>query len=291
MGDGGLAASGGSNGTGGSGVNGSGGSGSGGLVGSGGVIGTGGVAGIAGRGAGGRATGGSTATGGTAAGGRGNGGTGTGGVGSGGSAGASGWLVGYTATMFGNTTAGDCTAVPNFSDATAISGATCTHQGVTIAAYSAGTANNASFYGAPGDLSSIWMGPTCVCPAGSTTSATGVCSRAPSCPMETVCGRCFEVKCDPMGTGTYSDGATRVGAMYCNPNQSAVIQIIDACPHNHPNNTYWCTTARPQHIDLSCTAFSNITVSSTARPLSTIGSVNVHVRQVDCSVGLGVKTF
>ena len=69
------------------------------------------------------------------------------------------------------------------------------------------------------------------------------------------------------------------------------MQLIDACPHNHPNNTYWCTAARPQHIDLSCSAFSNITVSSTARPLTTIGSINVHVRPVDCGVGLGVKTF
>ena len=106
--------------------------------------------------------------------------------------------------------------------------------------------------------------------------------------MESDCGRCFEVKCDPAGTGTYSDGATRVGAMYCNPNQSAVIEIIDACPHNHPNNPWWCTTQRQNHIDISCSAMKAI--AGNPNNVGSWGWLNVQVRPVDCAVGLGAKT-
>ena len=112
----------------------------------------------------------------------------------------------------------------------------------------------------------------------------------PACAGQTDCGLCVEVTCN--ATGIYSfngDGFTH--DEFCKAGQSVVVQLIDACPHNHPSNTYWCTTARPQHIDLSCTAFNALVNAGTARPLSTIGSINVYTRPVDCSVGLGVHTF
>jgi hypothetical protein len=189
--------------------------------------------------------------------------------------------------MFGNTTTtnSDCGGVPNFNDMTNISGATCTHQGVSLMPYSAAVANNSSYYGAPGDEASIWMGPLCTCQNGAAENAAGKCPTAPSCNMEGDCGRCFEIKCDPNGTGTYSDGATRVGPRYCNVTQSVVIQVIDACPHNHPSNTWWCTDQRKNHIDISCSAMRGISGNPAA--IGTTGWVNVQVRPVDCSVGLG----
>jgi hypothetical protein len=258
-------------------------------AGTGGASGSGGLAATGGSGSGGLTMAGA---GGTATGGRGTGGMGTAGAGAGGAAaggvgGGGPWMAGYTATMFGNVTGGDCNGLANFSDMTQIRSATCTLQGVALAAYSVGTANNSSFYAAAGDLSTIWQGPTCVCPNGSTQNAAGVCSRSPSCPMEAICGRCFEVKCDPAGTGTYSDGVTRVGAMYCNPNQSTVVQIIDACPHNHPNNPWWCTTNRQNHIDISCSAMKAI--AGNPNNVGAWGWLNVQVRPVPCSVGVGVK--
>jgi hypothetical protein len=264
-------------------------------TGGGGARGTGGASG----GGGARATGGTTGSGGAPDGGAGGAGardagaggaSGAGGAGAGGASGAGGaagstWLSGYTATMFGNHTSGDCNGVANFSDTTNISGATCTHQGVTLAAYMSGVANDSSFYGAPGDESSIWMGPACMCGTGDTENAAGMCARPPSCPMEADCGRCFEIKCDPNGTGMYSDGATRKGAMYCNANQTAVIEVIDACPHNHPSNTWWCTNQRKNHIDLSCSAMEAI--AGTPADVGVWGWLNVQVRPVNCSVGLG----
>lgn len=64
-----------------------------------------------------------------------------------------------------------------------------------------------------------------------------------------------------------------------------VVTVVDACPHNPPNNTYWCTEQRPNRIDISCSAFRAITQE---REIANIGNINVLVRVVDCSVGLGV---
>lgn len=240
--------------------------------GAGGLLMTGGMGGVSAGGAGGMPTGGTS------------GGAGMSGGGAGG--GNDGWLAGYTATMFGDVNSGDCSGVSNYSDMTNIAGATCTRQGVTIAPYNAGTANNASYYGAPGDLSGIWEGPECRCQNGDAEDGSGLCSRAPSCPMEQVCGQCFEIRCDPNGTGMYSDGATREGQNYCNANQTAVIQIIDACPHNHPSNTWWCSREQ-NHIDISCSAMEAI--AGNPDNVGLWGWLNVEVRPVDCSVGLGPK--
>jgi hypothetical protein len=105
--------------------------------------------------------------------------------------------------------------------------------------------------------------------------------------MEADCARCYEIKCDPAGTGTYSDGSTRVGAMYCNASRTAVIQVVDACPHNHPSNTWWCTNQRRNHIDISCSAMKAI--AGQPDRVGSWGWLNVQVRPVDCSVGVGVK--
>ncbi len=260
--------------------------GSGGAVGSGGMTGSGGRNGTGGSGAGGSAAGmgGSNSVGGSnGAGGRNAAG---GSTGSGGTTGLGPWTTGYVATMYGNDTSGDCAGYPNFGDMTSIRSATCSRV-VTVASFAAGTANNASFYGATGDLSSLWVGARCSCNGSDTCPA----NQAPSCPAEQQsggnCGICVAVKCDP--TGTFSLG----GATHdqdCNRTQYAVVQIIDACPHDHPTNVAssegWCTTRQANHVDLSCSALGGI--STKGMNIGQDGWLNVDVQQVDCSVGLGL---
>ena len=178
--------------------------------------------------------------------------------------------------MFGQA---DC-APFGFNDVTNLASGTCVSRG----AVQLGGANQ-MFFGAAGDLSTLWNGaPQCTCNGGQTQ---GRCASPPACSGQSDCGQCVEVTCNFTGTYSFmSDGYTH--NEFCRPGRSVVVQLIDACPHNHPNNTYWCTAARPNHIDISCTAFSNITQG---RPVGDIGSINVHVRPVACSVGLGVKTF
>jgi hypothetical protein len=192
--------------------------------------------------------------------------------------------------MFGNDGSGDCAGVANFSDMTNIANANCVgDRMVTLASFSAGVTNNASYYGAPGDLSSIWTGGQCTCQPGQTANAAGVCPTAPQCPMEQDCAKCFEVKCDPNGSGQFSNGDRRdvasTGVNYCNTSATVVIQVIDACPHNHPSNTWWCTSKDPNHIDLSCSALEAIAAQPSM--IGNIGWLDVQVRPVDCSVGLG----
>ena len=108
--------------------------------------------------------------------------------------------------------------------------------------------------------------------------------------MQETCAQCFEVKCDPDGTHSYmNDGFTH--NEFCRTDQSVVIQVIDACPHNHPNNGYWCTSQRPNHIDISCSALRALTIDENngGRVVGDIGSINAQVRPVDCNVGLGIK--
>jgi hypothetical protein len=167
-----------------------------------------------------------------------------------------------------------------FSDATNLNGSTCVGRGAVQL-----SGANTMYFGAAGDLSTLWNGaPQCTC-AGNQNQAR--CGSPPGCAGQTDCGQCVEIACN--GTGTHSfmnDGFTH--NEFCKPNTSVVVQLIDACPHNHPNNTYWCTAARPNHIDVSCSAFNAI---ATGRPIGEIGSVNVYARPVNCNVGLGPKTF
>jgi len=96
------------------------------------------------------------------------------------------------------------------------------------------------------------------------------------------------VACNPAGTYTHpGDNDTHGG--YCHTEPSVVIHVIDACPHNHQFNTYSCTDQRPNHIDLSCSAFASIV--DDRQTVGNIGSLNVWVRPVSCSVGLGLKTL
>jgi hypothetical protein len=267
-------------------------SGAGGAPGSGGVTGSGGMTGSGGRsGTGGSGTGGAPAgTGGSNSVGGSNGAGGRnavgGSTGSGGTPGLGPWTTGYVATMYGNDTSGDCAGYPNFGDMTSIRSATCSRV-VTVAGFVAGTANNASFYGATGDLSSLWVGARCSCNGSDTCPA----NQSPSCPAEQQsggnCGICVAVKCDAMGTFSLG-GATH--DQDCNRTQYAVVQIIDACPHDHPTNVAssegWCTTRQANHVDLSCSALGGI--STKGMNIGQDGWLNVDVQQVDCSVGLGL---
>lgn len=188
-----------------------------------------------------------------------------------------GWNADYTATMFGQA---DC-AQHGFTDPTNLNASTCVSRGaVTLGG------SNTMFFGATGDLATLWNGaPQCTCTSGGQTQ--GRCSSPPACSGQTNCGQCVEVVCNGTGTHSYmNDGYTH--NEFCKPRTSVVVQLIDACPHNHPSNTYWCTTARPQHIDVSCSAFNSIVQG---RPVGEIGSINVYARSVNCNVGLGVKTF
>lgn len=188
-----------------------------------------------------------------------------------------GWNSDYTATMFGED---DCRPF-GFDDPgnSNLNQATCIGSGRTQL-----NDQNRVWFGAVGDLSTLWSGGQCTCSNGSTDT----CSSPPSCSGQGNCGQCVEVTCN--GDGTYSyegDGYTHTE--FCKPSASVVVQLIDACPHNHPNNPYWCTTDRPNHIDISCSAFDELVQGE--RPIGEIGFINVHVRQVDCSVGLGPKVF
>ncbi len=220
-----------------------------------------------------KATGGAQSTGGSKATG---GSTGTTGLGT--------WTTGYVATMYGNVNSGDCVGYTSFSDTTNFNSQTCPN--VTKATYSSGVANNASYYGATGDLSGLWVGAECQCQGG----GTGNCTTAPSCPSESQsggnCGICVAVKCDP--SGTFSTGGT-TNDNRCNTTTYVVVQIIDACPHNHPTNVAssigWCTSRQANHIDLSCSGLGGISNLGTA--IGQAGWLNVDVQQVNCSLGLG----
>ena len=152
-----------------------------------------------------------------------------------------------------------------------------------------GVANDASYYGAPGDLSSIWQGGECMCQAG-TGSGTGNCTAPPSCPMEQDCGKCVAVKCDP--NGTISEGGY-THDQYCSSTEYVVIEVIDACPHNHPTNEAssegWCTSTQANHIDLSCSALGGI--SNLGTDIGEQGWLNVDVQVVPCSLGLGLHSL
>jgi hypothetical protein len=184
-----------------------------------------------------------------------------------------GWLDDYTATMFGQV---DCTQ-HGFNDPTNLNTSACVSRGAVSL-----DAQNQTWFGATGDLSSLWSGPACSC-----GQTQGTCASPPSCNGQDNCGACFEVACDPAGVHSFmNDGFTH--NEFCRNDQSVVIQVIDACPHNHPMNTWWCTESRPNHIDVSCSAFDSI---AQGRPIGDIGSLNVYVRPVDCSVGLGPRAL
>jgi hypothetical protein len=188
-----------------------------------------------------------------------------------------GWRSDYTATMFGEV---DCARFgfddPGDSD---LNLATCTSGGKVRL-----DDQNQVYFGATGDLSSLWSGAPCRCQG---SEGEGVCRTPPACPDQQNCGLCVEVTCNFEGRHSFQGDGVTHGEL-CKAGRSVVVQLIDACPHNHPNNAYWCTRARKDHIDISCSAFRELTEG---RDIGKIGSINVHVRPVDCSVGLGPKSF
>lgn len=187
-----------------------------------------------------------------------------------------GWNGDYTTTFFGQA---DCSSLgaTDFGN-TNLDQSVCVGSNTTTL-----DSSNQTWFGALGDLSTYWTASgTCSCPGG-----TEPC--VPTCPTDT-CSLCFEVACNPGGTYYYPDDPTQdTHNGLCNVDQSVVVQIIDVCPHNHSNNTYWCTTERTNHIDISCSAFTALT--NGRQDIDNIGSLNAWVRQVDCSVGLGVHTI
>ena len=161
---------------------------------------------------------------------------------------------------------------------------------VRIASYASGVSNNASYYGALGDLSTLWAGAECNCNGNDTCPS----NQAPSCPAESQsggdCGICVAVKCDPNGTFSLS-GTTHDSD--CSKTEYVVVQIIDACPHDHPTNVAssegWCTSRQPNHIDLSCGALGGI--STKGMNIGQDGWLNVDVQKVDCGIGLGLHAL
>ena len=156
-----------------------------------------------------------------------------------------GWQSSYTATMFGEL---DCARFgfddPGDSD---LSQAAC----VSTRAVELDAANQV-YFGATGDLASLWTGPPCVC---SGSEKAGVCRTPPACPKQGNCGQCVEVTCNFEGQHSFqNDGVTH--NEFCRPGQSVVVQLIDACPHNHPNNPYWCTRAATLTTSTSAAALS-----------------------------------
>lgn len=188
-----------------------------------------------------------------------------------------GWHSDYTATMFGEI---DCARFgfddPGDSD---LDLAACVSRGAVRL-----DEKNQVYFGATGDLSSLWTGAPCTCQG---AERGRVCRTPPACPEQHNCGQCVEVTCNFEGRHSFQgDGATH--NEFCRSGRSVVVQLIDACPHNHPNNPYWCTEARKNHVDISCSAFRELTEG---RDIGKIGSINVHARVVDCSVGLGPRSF
>ena len=191
--------------------------------------------------------------------------------------GGGGWHSDYTATMFGEI---DCARFgfddPGDSD---LDLAACVSRGAVRL-----DEKNQVYFGATGDLSSRWTGAPCTCQG---AERGRVCRTPPACPEQHNCGQCVEVTCNFDGRHSFQgDGATH--NEFCRSGRSVVVQLIDACPHNHPNNPYWCTEARKNHVDISCSAFRELTEG---RDIGKIGSINVHARVVDCSVGLGPRSF
>jgi hypothetical protein len=188
-----------------------------------------------------------------------------------------GWFSDYTATMFGEV---DCMRFgfddPGDSD---LNLAACVSRGAVAL-----DAGNQVYFGATGDLSSLWTGGPCVCQG---QEGGRTCRTPPACPDQENCGQCVEVTCNADGKHSFRDDGVTHNEL-CRPGKSVVVQLIDACPHNHPNNAYWCTEARKNHIDVSCSAFRELT---DGRDIGKIGSINVYARRVDCSVGLGPKTL
>jgi hypothetical protein len=110
-----------------------------------------------------------------------------------------GWLRGYTATMFGEI---DCAQFgfddPGDSD---LSQTTCASSGRVVL-----DERNQRYFGATGDLASLWQAPPCRCNG---PERAGRCSAPPSCPGQTNCGRCVELTCDFEGGQSFrGDGMT-----------------------------------------------------------------------------------
>lgn len=92
------------------------------------------------------------------------------------------------------------------------------------------------------------------------------------------CGKCYEVKCEPMNfKDNYGNHLDRSSACY-DPNKVVTVTIVDSCPCNYASNHYsnkrWCC-GDMDHFDLSYHTFDKLA----ARKWGVIG---LKYRPVGC---------
>ncbi|KAI9136565.1 RlpA-like double-psi beta-barrel-protein domain-containing protein-containing protein [Paraphysoderma sedebokerense] len=105
---------------------------------------------------------------------------------------------------------------------------------------------SAGAFGALSDHSPLWNAPKCRDNPGGN----------PICDTQATCGLCVEIKCK----GYWESPANHPNT--CNPKNSVVIKILDACPGNHPINKAKknnpCNQTDIDHFDLYQPAFAHI---------------------------------
>ncbi|KAG1668997.1 hypothetical protein FOA52_000590 [Chlamydomonas sp. UWO 241] len=94
------------------------------------------------------------------------------------------------------------------------------------------------------------------------------------------CGKCFEVKCEPMSfKDNYGQELGREGS--CGSTNSVKIAITDTCPCSKPGNEYsnhrWCC-GDMDHLDLGIWAFREMADPG-------LGVIGIKYRPVDCPSG------
>ncbi|KAG1668659.1 hypothetical protein FOA52_001266 [Chlamydomonas sp. UWO 241] len=94
------------------------------------------------------------------------------------------------------------------------------------------------------------------------------------------CGKCFEVKCEPMNfKDNYGQELGREGA--CSSTNSINIVMTDTCPCNKPGNEYsnqrWCC-GDMDHFDIGIWAFQNLADPG-------LGVIGIKYRPVACPSG------
>ncbi|KAI9136951.1 RlpA-like double-psi beta-barrel-protein domain-containing protein-containing protein [Paraphysoderma sedebokerense] len=132
------------------------------------------------------------------------------------------------------------------------------------------TPRSNSWFGAMADKAPLYAGPACQ------PNPNG--GPYPICPNQGSCGKCYEIKC------VSKFPAENGGAQTCIPGKSVTVQIVDACPHNHPvnlgkKNDNPCQDTGVNHIDLNINAFKEIANLGA-------GTIRTQIREVACT-GLG----
>jgi len=158
-----------------------------------------------------------------------------------------------------------------------------TQSGVACSGFSPVNSPSSGIYAAAlGDLSPLWTGAKC---GGSQdkSKCTGTGQPisgavGPSCPGETQCGKCFNIKC----VSNLDSGD--VGK--CTGN-TIKVKIIDACPSTHPAN--YCKIAAfggtiPNDEACEASGVNAFDIATTARSaLSSYGgNLNIDIESTSC---------